>query len=63
MRAARLSKTHVYEMYAIWELRACPKIYACETHACERHVCEMHAYEMAYGRSTHMRWPMGEARI
>jgi hypothetical protein len=38
MRAARLFKTHVYEMYAIWELHACLKIYA----------CEMHAYEMAY---------------
>ena len=66
MRAARLSKTHVYEMYVIWELHACLKIYACETYACERHACETHAYEMTYGRSTPMRdtpmrWLMGEA--
>ena len=45
MRAALLSKTHAYEMYAIWELHACLKIYACEMRACERHACERHAYE------------------
>jgi hypothetical protein len=33
MRAARLSKTYAYEIYAIWELHTCLKIYACEIYA------------------------------
>ena len=32
-RAARRLKTHAYEMYAIWELHACLKMYACEVYA------------------------------
>ena len=32
-RAARLSRTHAYEMYAILELHACLKVYACEMYA------------------------------
>jgi hypothetical protein len=48
MRAARLSKTHAYEMYAIWELHACEMAYG-------RGTRERRAYEMAYERCTPMR--------
>jgi hypothetical protein len=40
MRAARLSKTYVYEMYAMWELHACEMAYGRCTP-----MREMHAYE------------------
>ena len=40
MRAARLSKTHAYEMYTIWELHACEMAYGRGTP-----MREMHAYE------------------
>jgi hypothetical protein len=58
MRAARLSKTHAYEMYAMWELHACEIAYGRGTHMRDAPVrwpmrdarlwdgfCEMHAYE------------------
>jgi hypothetical protein len=48
MRAARLSKTHAYEMYAMWELQACEVAYGRGTHM----------------RDTPMRWPtMKDARL
>jgi hypothetical protein len=31
-----MSKTHAYEMYAIWKLHACLKMYACEMYAVSR---------------------------
>jgi hypothetical protein len=52
MRAARLSKTHAYEMYTIWELHACEMAYGRRTPMREMHAYEgymplreMHAYE------------------
>jgi hypothetical protein len=47
VRAARLSKTHAYEMYAIWEL----------------HTCEMAYGRGTPMRDTPMRWPMEETRL
>jgi hypothetical protein len=71
MRAARLSKTHAYEMYAIWELHACEMAYGRgthmrytpmrwpmrEMHAHERHACGMASVRSMPMRDAPMRWP------